>query len=174
MKVGDQVSVIQETISGKIIEIDADLCKIEDQDGFERLYKISELALVAKSTDYKIDDYALSKDIQEKIKAQHTEKPLRSFEIDLHIEELLDSHSNMTNHEILTKQMTACRGFVQNAIAKGTKKIVLIHGKGEGVLKSEIHLFLNKLHSLNGVGLEYHDASYSEYGMGGATEVIFY
>ena len=149
--------------------------QIEDQDGFERTYLQNELALVSTTSDYKISDDQLSKDIQEKLQIQQQDSGLRlkSFEIDLHIEELVESHQNMTNHEILTKQMTACRGFIQKAIHHDLGRIVLIHGKGEGVLKSEIHLFLNKLRNLNGVNLEYHEGSYSEYGMGGATEVLF-
>ena len=54
------------------------------------------------------------------------------------------------------------------------KRIVIIHGKGEGVLKSEIHLYLTRLNSEQGVRLDFHDAPYHEYGMGGATEVLFY
>ena len=49
----------------------------------------------------------------------------------------------MTNHEIVQYQLTACRAFVQQSIEKKRKKIVLIHGKGEGVLKGEIRQYLN-------------------------------
>ena len=174
MKAGDRVSVISDTIKGKITHIKGERVFIVDEFGFERNYKSAELVVI--KGDYKLQDHELSKDIEEKVKNQINEnkQPLRSFEIDLHIEELVDSHQYMTNHEILTRQMTVCRGFIQNAIEMRTKKIVLIHGKGEGVLKSEIHLYLNKIRNFNGISLEYHDASYAEYGVGGATEVIFH
>ena len=174
MKVGDRVAVISDTIKGKVVDIKNNLVLIEDEDGFSRSFDQSELVII--HGDYKLTEQEVSKEISDHIKRQLQEDKhtLKSFEIDLHIEELVESHSNMTNHEILTKQMTVCRSFIQNAIAKGTKRIVLIHGKGEGVLEAEIHLFLNKLRNLNGVNLEYHDASYQEYGMGGATEVIFH
>lgn len=172
MKIGDRVSVISDTIKGKVIELKNDQVLIEDEDGFKRSYIQTELVVV--EGDYKLSEQKLSKEISEKIKIQLDESlELKSYEIDLHIEELVDNHSNMTNHEILMKQMSVCKSFIQKAIGKGTKRIVLIHGKGEGVLKAEIHLFLNKLRDLNGVSLEYHDASYQVYGMGGATEVIF-
>lgn len=174
MKIGDSVSVINEAISGVIIKLDGNTALIEDSHGFERPYQLSELVVTSTAKDYKIEDYQFEKDVEEKLKAQIVEHRLKSFEIDLHIEELIDDHSNMTNHEILTKQMTACKGFIQNALGRNMNKVVLIHGKGEGVLKSEIHSFLNKLRNYNGVNLEYHDASYSEYGMGGATEVLFH
>ena len=172
MKIGDKVAVISETISGRVISINDDEVVIEDEHGFELKYPKSDL--VVRKGDYRLGNDLVNKEIKEKLRSVHqSEHSLKSFEIDLHIEELTDDHSYMTNHEILTKQMTVCRSFIQNAIEKGQKKIVLIHGKGEGVLKSEIHLFLNKLRNLNGVNLSYHDASYSEYGMGGATEVLF-
>ena len=34
--------------------------------------------------------------------------------------------------------------FINDNIKMGNKKIVIIHGKGEGVLKSEIHTLLKK------------------------------
>ncbi|MBD3636646.1 MAG: Smr/MutS family protein [Crocinitomicaceae bacterium] len=174
MNPGDKVSVIADTIKGIVKTIDGNNVLIEDEFGFERSYQKSELVLV--KGDYNFSEIELAKEIKDKIKAQLREDGhvLKSFEIDLHIEELIDDHRNMTNHEILIKQMNICRGFVQKAIANNTKRIVLIHGKGEGVLKAEIHQFLNNLRNLNGVALEYHDAPYVEYGMGGATEVIFH
>lgn len=174
MKKGDQVAVISDIIKGRVLTVTGNHVLIEDEHGFERSFLKADLVVI--KGDYKLADQQLAKDLQEKIKLQiqREKHPLKSFEIDLHIEELVESHEHMTNHEILTKQLTVCRSFIQNAIQKGSKRIVLIHGKGEGVLKSEIHLFLNKLRNFNGVSLEYHDAAYHEFGMGGATEVIFF
>ena len=70
--------------------------------------------------------------------------------------------------------MTTCRAFVQESITRRRKKIVLIHGKGEGVLKSEIRTYLERLSNDRGVQLDYHDASFAEFGIGGATEVLLY
>jgi dsDNA-specific endonuclease/ATPase MutS2 len=175
-KKGDRVSVINETISGTIVEVNNDLVVIEDNDGFNREYSFNEIAILQSAEDYNLKDEILEKEIHDKIAHQiHENKAeLRSFEIDLHIEELIDSHANMTNHEILMKQMSACRNFVQQAIEKSQKRIVLIHGKGEGVLKAEIHTFLHNISAHHEVQMEYHDAPYHEYGMGGATEILFY
>lgn len=175
LKVGDEASVINDSVKGVVIQLTSSLAVIRDEHGFEREYRLEELVLYRSHDAYKLEDLKLNKEIEEKIKSQINEKghKLKDFEIDLHIEELIEDHRNMTNHEILTKQMTVCKGFIQNAIEKGLPKVVLIHGKGEGVLKAEIHSFLNKLRHYNGVYLEYHDASFSEYGFGGATEVVF-
>ncbi|MEZ4924273.1 MAG: Smr/MutS family protein [Crocinitomicaceae bacterium] len=175
LKVGEMASVINDSVKGVIKSISADIVLLEDEHGLQWEYRMSELVSYKDHDSYKLNDVALSKEIDQKIKDQIFEKKhqLRSNEIDLHIEELLDDHRNMTNHEILTKQMAVCKQFVQMAIEKGMNKIVLIHGKGEGVLKAEIHSYLNKLRYYNEVHLEYHDASFSEYGFGGATEVVF-
>jgi len=175
-KIGDRVSVLKETIKGTVIAIKENQIILEDKDGFKRDYSFNQIAHLKSPEDYKLKDEVLEKEIHDKIAHQlHENRPqLRSFEIDLHIEELLESHSNMTNHEILTKQMTVCRNFVQQAIEKSQKRIVLIHGKGEGVLKAEIHTFLHNLSAHHEVEIEYHDASYHEYGMGGATEILFH
>jgi hypothetical protein len=90
------------------------------------------------------------------------------WEIDLHIEELLDSHIGWSNSEILLKQMTEFRSFFKKAQEKSIAKIIVIHGVGEGVLKNEIRSFLSKKENV-----EFYDASYLEYGKG-ATEIRIY
>jgi DNA-nicking Smr family endonuclease len=46
--------------------------------------------------------------------------------------------------------MTACKSFIKKAFDKKAKKIVLIHGKGEGILKAEIHLVSEQNENRNG------------------------
>jgi len=181
-KVGDAVSVLNETTRGKIISVGLKKSKIEDEDGFIREYLNSLLVHSKSSTTYKLGDDILDRELQNKLNLQQKIKKLKSsssqselaFEIDLHYESLTESLNIKSNFEILQKQLTACRSFVQKALSKKQKRIVIIHGKGEGVLKSEIHLYLTRLTSERGINLDFHDAPYHEYGMGGATEVIFY
>lgn len=179
-KVGDHVSVLHETLSGRVIEIKKNGIKIEDSDGFIRSYSPSQLVIKQEKKAYRITDDVYSKDYIEPsltiIKSETKKKssaPDR-FEIDLHIEELREMTTHFSNFEIVQIQMTACRAFVQESISINRKRIVLIHGKGEGVLKSEIHQYLDRLSNSSHVQLDYNDASYREYGMGGATEVTFY
>ena len=88
------------------------------------------------------------------------------YELDLHMHELLDRFEHMTNGQRLEYQMSRCKSFVREAIDKKYRKVVLIHGVGEGVLRSEIHRWLEGQHRV-----EFHDAAYRTYGYG-ATEVI--
>lgn len=176
---GDAVSVLNEPIYGTVIVSGSKKTKIRDADGFEREYPNERLVLVKSLENYRLGDDIREKELLKaspSFKKKLEKAPVRAvpFEIDLHFESLYEGMNVSENYQILQKQMSACRAFVQKAIRNKTKRIVLIHGKGEGVLKTEIHLYLNRLGSEQGVKLDFHDAPYHEYGMGGATEVIFY
>ncbi len=87
-------------------------------------------------------------------------------EIDLHIEELIDSHKNLTNYEIMSIQLERFEKELQYALSNGIKKLIVIHGVGNGKLKQEITAILKSID-----GISYHDASYKNYGFG-ATEIL--
>ncbi len=89
------------------------------------------------------------------------------LEVDLHIHELIDSEAGLSNGEILQIQMDKFHGVMDdNKNAKG-RRIVFIHGVGNGILKTEIRKQLDRKYK----GLNYQDASFREYGYG-ATMVI--
>lgn len=93
--------------------------------------------------------------------------PLELKEVDLHILELVDSASGLSNKEILDIQMERFRSEMEIAGQDGTRKIVFIHGVGQGTLKGELR------HELETRFKKYNvqDASFREYGFG-ATMVI--
>ncbi len=88
-------------------------------------------------------------------------------EVDLHIHELVDDHSKLSNKEILDIQMTHFSASLKSAIKHRIKAIVFIHGVGNGTLKLELRRKLEKEYS----HLLYQDASFREYGYG-ATMVM--
>lgn len=88
-------------------------------------------------------------------------------EVDLHIEELVDDHSGLSGREVLDIQMSRFTTALEGAIKGRTKRIVFIHGIGNGKLKYEIRRTLDKKYPR----LKYQDASFQEYGYG-ATMVI--
>lgn len=87
-----------------------------------------------------------------------------SDSLDLHIEILNPSLKNGRAERIVDFQVKAAEDFIKEAISNGTKQILLIHGKGEGVLKSEI---LHLLSLIDDVQFTF------EKNNGGATEVWF-
>jgi len=90
---------------------------------------------------------------------------LLEWEIDLHAEELTENLAGMSNGQIIDMQLRFFQGKLDEAIAGNIRKVVFIHGVGNGRLKGEIRKILATLK-----GIRYHDASYSSYGFG-ATEV---
>jgi hypothetical protein len=88
-------------------------------------------------------------------------------EIDLHIHELLEDTRGLTNHEMLEVQLGRFRNELETAISNGTKRIVFIHGIGNGTLKQELRQELTTKYKK----YYFQDASFKEYGYG-ATMVI--
>lgn len=88
-------------------------------------------------------------------------------EVDLHIGELIDNHEGLSGREVLDIQMARFTTSLEGAIRGNTRRIVFIHGIGNGKLKFEIRKTLDKKYSK----LIYQDASFQEYGYG-ATMVI--
>ncbi|MEW6469836.1 MAG: DUF2027 domain-containing protein [Bacteroidota bacterium] len=87
-------------------------------------------------------------------------------EVDLHIDELPGADRAMTSAEKLEYQIGYFRQALEEALSSNIRKIIFIHGVGNGRLKSEIRKILDTYE-----GLRYYDASYKRYGFG-ATEVI--
>lgn len=86
--------------------------------------------------------------------------------VDLHSEELLDTTAGMSSADILEYQLDVFRRTLEQYKAQRGKKIIFIHGKGEGVLRHAIIHELNYKYK----HYSYQDASFREYGYG-ATQI---
>ncbi len=168
---GQKIVFLHEPGGGVITQIpDSHNVIVLCDDGFERKYNINSITHV-RGEDYQLDDF-IPKDEEgsgnEVDKAIRYKKQRRGelWEIDLHIESLVDSHQGWSNRKIVQTQLEACRQFIEKAQDKKIRNVVIIHGFGEGVLRSEVRSYLNQIE-----GAEYLDADYQEYG-GGATQVI--
>lgn len=88
-------------------------------------------------------------------------------EVDLHIGELVDSATGLSNKEMLDIQMEKFRAEMEAALREGVRRMVFIHGVGQGTLKNELRRELSNRYKKYDV----QDASFREYGYG-ATMVI--
>ena len=174
-KLGEKIGFLSEKGTAKILEfLPNQKIRLIDNEGFEQIRLSSEL-ITLHSLNYQLentappyDKEAISKRKNMKLSVKIENKKRNSiWEIDLHIENLLDNAKNLTNTEILLKQMSNFKNTFLKACDKRIQKLVVIHGVGEGVLKNEIRSYLSKQENI-----EYFDASYLEYGKG-ATEVRF-
>jgi hypothetical protein len=172
-KSGEVVRLMSEPGDYKVIrKKQSGFYVVLDDHGFEHVVPGSDVVKIHEEDIPLSAPYAHIVNQKEKIEKVYTSKSKSSKKIDtpiidLHIEELLEFHNNMTNSDILQHQMMAFRGFYKSKRAEGYNKIIAIHGVGEGVLRMEIIHFL---HSQENV--EYHDADYRNFG-GGATEIVF-
>lgn len=90
------------------------------------------------------------------------------IEVDLHIQELTDSVVGMENFDMLQLQLKKFHEVIAENRKKHGQKIVFIHGKGEGVLRSEILKLLKTKYK----SFYFQDASFREYGFGATMVVI--
>lgn len=122
-----------------------------------------------------VDQASLQASMAEKVRADkrpaHKRQrpatpPDQPLVVDLHIHELVDNTNGMSNADMLNLQIDTFRRVMDANMRIHGKKIVFIHGKGEGVL---CHAILKELtHRYKGHDVQ--DASFLEYGYG-ATQV---
>ncbi len=122
-------------------------------------------------TEYDLERLKLIKEFKpanKSSKANTSSLPVREKEVDLHMEELVESFKGWTNTQIIQYQLKHFQKELDAALTANLYKIVFIHGVGNGRLKQEILAILK-----NYPELEVKDASYKKYGFG-ATEVIIH
>lgn len=173
IKVGDKISVLDDAMDGIVTAVNGKTITVETTDGFELNFQERELIVVGNN---RLDIVFNKSDI---IKQKEVAKPNYSNiekkskkvvpvpDFDLHIEKLVKNHKSLSNYDILTIQTDTAKRHIEFAIAKRIPKIVLIHGVGEGVLKSELVFLIGRYE-----GLTHKEANYQQYGQG-ATEIYF-
>jgi hypothetical protein len=133
-------------------------------------------ALIYEITREEINlaDHLSDEDIEKAKKEKERKEPVKVFqsskkgkdeeieEVDLHIQELADDYSALSNAEILDIQMSRFTTALEGGILSGTRRMVFIHGVGNGRLKHEIKKTLDRKYPK----LRYQDASFKEYGYG--------
>lgn len=125
-----------------------------------------------------VDAAALEKAMNAKARAdRRTSRPVSRdtdragkglLEVDLHATELLDSTAGMSASEILNYQIDTFRRVMDENLRFTGRKIVFIHGNGEGVLRAALLKELKHRYK----GHEVSDASFAEYGFGATMVTI--
>jgi dsDNA-specific endonuclease/ATPase MutS2 len=175
LKVGDFVEVLDEDLSGEIVNIKNSKVVIQTEDDFELEFEASQLIKTQNSKLLRtaiITDDTLQKinsDINPKKKksvgVKRKERTQPAMEVDLHIDKLLPTTRGMQKHDILNYQLETVKRQLAFAMSKKIQRVVFIHGVGEGVLKLELEYLLKQYDNI-----KFYDANYQKYGLG-ATEV---
>ena len=178
-KVGDEVTVLDEDLSGIVKAIKQGTVTIETKDGFDLEFSESEIIKINSSTNLRQEAFS-NTSAKEIISEKESYKKKRSIglkpkertqpamEVDLHIHQLTNSTRGMTNHDMLTLQLDTAKRQLEFAIRKKIQRVVFIHGVGDGVLKLELQYLFGRYDNV-----KYYDANLQKYGLG-ATEVYIY
>jgi hypothetical protein len=189
-KVGDTVRFLNDEGEGIILSFpSSDVALVEDSSGFAYEHEVRELVHVVP-LDKELKKYEevnpdLASLLERNIDADMVKRANADFkaiykgkqgteikgkgdwmEVDLHAHELLESQRGMTNGDIVVYQLEHFERMLRNAEEKKMKRVVFIHGVGQGVLRQEIRRILNEYYP----HCEFMDAPYHIYGYG-ATEV---
>ena len=151
VNIGDIVSLINDDIKGKVIAINGNEILIEDSDGFERNCHVNDLVVYDSKLS---DDRSLSS------KHLSNEKPKKNVDSNPDIIDLHNTNIHLPKNRILENQLKLFKTNLNRAIGKRALKIVFIHGKGDGILRSALEKILRKNN------IKYGNAPYQKYGQG--------
>jgi hypothetical protein len=174
-KQSDEVTVLDDSFTGKVKGYKSGRIVIETPEGFILDFEEKELVKIETNNELKglFSSQSLSQVLREKelpkkrsfVKEKRSKKDEFVLEVDLHIEKLVRNKRGMSNYDILTLQAETAKRQMEFAIKNRMPKVVFIHGVGEGVLKAELDFLLGRYD-----GITFKDADYQKYGLG-ATEV---
>lgn len=173
IKIGDKVETLNDIISGVVVKIESEKITIESEDGFTYQFRKEELVKVG---DLKLDSRKLKEAIQDKKEGIKTSKNVskrhdnnKTLRVDLHFQEVIEVSKYAEDYEILSLQLQKAIQKLEFALQNRYKKIIFIHGVGEGVLRHELRQVLSRYEQVS-----FKDADFKEYGIMGATEVFIY
>lgn len=168
-EVGDRVSLLDDSSQAYVLELCADgWVRIEMDDDFKTELRVKSSQLVPCGSLHTYKPHKIKqKDMSDKAphklgmpkRAQQslTKQPL---EVDLHVEKL--HIRNLASEHVLEIQLAKAREVLTENKNKRGLKIILIHGNGKGILKSELIKLLKKQFSTYKI----FDASMQKYGTG--------
>ncbi|MHC1708248.1 MAG: DUF2027 domain-containing protein [Bacteroidales bacterium] len=111
----------------------------------------------------------LSKDFKEPALIDTHKIAPGEAEIDLHIEELVDSEKGLSPEQILKIQLDYFIKCLESALKNNYHRLIFIHGVGNGTLKMEIRQILDTYE-----GIQHHIAPMAKYGVGAIEINIFH
>ena len=192
IKKGSQVKFLNDVGGGLVLEIFSDgTANVEGEDGFDMKYNLQELMLVSDSITEQEEEYnnklpdlakIIAQDVNEErqkliqkdfevkyanVRATNQERRGEHMVIDLHIHELIEDQSGLQDRTKLDVQLNHFERMMRIAGEQRVRRVIFIHGVGQGVLRNQIRTRLDSYYP----DCTVRDANPREYGAG-ATEVI--
>ncbi|MBT6175316.1 MAG: Smr/MutS family protein [Flavobacteriales bacterium] len=192
IKIGSEVKFLNDVGGGIVLEIFSNgTAGVEGEDGFDMKYNLTELMLVSDSITEQEEEYnnklpdlakIIAQDVNEErqkliqkdfeikyanVRATNQQRRGEHMVIDLHIHELIDDQSGLQDRTKLDIQLNHFERMMRIAGEQRIKRVIFIHGVGQGVLRNQIRTRLDSYYP----DCTVRDANPREYGAG-ATEVI--
>lgn len=186
LQVGDRVSFVDEVGGGVVLRVVGHgVVRVITDEGFELDRVVHGLVKVdpalreglSNVSDHQANLIAANDVLEEKRHKQRATRPGKTpkkpedqgvAEVDLHLHELVDDERMLSDGEKLEFQLRYFERALESAIRNGKRKLIVIHGVGEGVLREEVRRLLQYYDTV-----QFHDADMRRYGVG-ATEVIIH
>ncbi len=190
VKVGDRVKFLNDVGEGVVVKVGTSTAVVVDDSDFYNEYDLAELLHVGGKVEEKerygnnLPDMSevLARDISEEKKkklqqsfdikyanARATNQKRRGefMEVDLHFHELVEDMSGLKDKTKLDIQLNHFERMMLIAAEQRIRKVIFIHGVGQGILRHQIRSRLEMYYSECSV----RDANPNKYGSG-ATEVL--
>lgn len=148
MKIGDQVSVLDDNLTGKITALKGKKVTIEDEHGFSYDFNLHEMVLQEPEI-YDGLKTIFKTEKPKPISKKHDKKPLV---LDLHFNNMVKNPGNFSAFERITLQKEKLLDTLDYCRKNNLKKIEIIHGIGDGILQKMVNEVLE-----NQPHLEFHN-----------------
>lgn len=183
-KPGDRVAFLDEVGRGVVRAVRKGRVLVHTDDGFDLEYAADRLvpSTDERSVLLRITDHQVGMVAANDVRTEQERRRLRGasarpgktpkrgpgddvVEVDLHLHEIVDDETRLDPAEKLDYQLRYFERALNAAIRDGKRKLIVIHGVGEGILREEVRKALQFYDHVR-----FHDADVRRYGAG-ATEV---
>jgi hypothetical protein len=144
----EEVSILNESGLFRVLRAEGLFLYLEDEHGFERKVSVD---FVVRRKQIQVNKVPFKDDVS----ATSSKKSNKNEEIpsiDLHHHELNLDERFLSKHDILTAQTDAFKRFCNQMIQTKVKRFRVVHGIGEGRLKTELRVLVQ-----GQAGLSMHD-----------------
>lgn len=154
---GEYISILNETGKYRVLSIQPSFLLVEDEHGFERKIVYGNAVKIASFNTGEVQVKEA-----DSIKIRSNKRKAECIpEIDLHLESFDLINDSNSAHKNFLLQINTFKRFINTNLKKKVSRVLVIHGVGNGKLKSEIKSCLQ-----GRPGYEMNDANFSQRGVG--------